>query len=199
MRDYDPFTGRFSQSDPIGLVGGISTYGYVSGNPLLFSDSTGLVEDFTLKLDNKKWADLNCACGITFEVFSGIGKGRNNPKLANNENVGPIPKGKYFIVSRSSSTKLKDIARDEYRRSVQGNDPDDWFTLIPDDGDFDECMIVNGVKRCNFRLHPGTVSKGCVTMADPEGYRAIRDLLRRTEWGTIPKTNIQYYGTITVQ
>lgn len=42
FRDYDPTTGRYIQSDPIGLAGGASTYSYAEGSPGSLADFFGL-------------------------------------------------------------------------------------------------------------------------------------------------------------
>lgn len=49
-RDYDAVTGRYLQSDPIGLGGGLSTYSYVRSSPLQSIDPRGM--DVAVVVDN---------------------------------------------------------------------------------------------------------------------------------------------------
>ena len=43
-RDYDPLTGKYLESDPIGVVGGVNTYLYVNASPVSLIDPLGLCE-----------------------------------------------------------------------------------------------------------------------------------------------------------
>jgi RHS repeat-associated protein len=75
-RSYSATTGRYTQADPIGLDGGWNRFGYVGGNPLNSTDSTGLFQDSDVlpawqnycsgsqmpwfaRFDSINWGDLN--------------------------------------------------------------------------------------------------------------------------------------------
>src|SRR5262249_51244840 len=42
LRDYDPARGRYLQTDPLGIAGGVNAYAYVEGNPVILIDPYAL-------------------------------------------------------------------------------------------------------------------------------------------------------------
>jgi uncharacterized protein RhaS with RHS repeats len=60
FRDYDGQTGRYVESDPIGLKAGVNTYGYVAENPIWYGDSRGL--DIGQDDDNYCWEGVGIPC-----------------------------------------------------------------------------------------------------------------------------------------
>ena len=68
FRDYDPVTGRYVESDPIGLDGGLNTYGYVGGNALGAVDPKGLYASILLRLPQILAEAAALGVGIYHEI-----------------------------------------------------------------------------------------------------------------------------------
>ena len=89
FRDYDPRLGRYVQSDPIGLQGGLNTFGYVRGRPLNLFDPLGLVYYTGLEVIREHLEDLARRQGDNFstsyhlaperEMFNRLMQGKDSP------------------------------------------------------------------------------------------------------------------------
>ncbi|MET1257678.1 tlde1 domain-containing protein, partial [Aliikangiella maris] len=85
------------------------------------------------------------------DVFSGKGEDMNDPSRTDNKNTGPIPSGKYemeWSAKYGGSYWLKE----------------GWWTRQ---------LCKAGRGRCEFFLHKGNNSNGCITV-DPDNAEAMK-------------------------
>ncbi|MEL6108754.1 MAG: DUF2778 domain-containing protein [Planctomycetota bacterium] len=130
----------------------------------------------------------------SYSVFSGATGFKNNPEETANKGNGPIPKGRYYVVDRPTGGR-----QDWVRQKVHDWDGKlDWFALFAIDGRIDDYTEVDGVRRGNFRMHPGTRSAGCVTFQQKSDFDEIRQILLGQTPKSVSKSGLLYYGILTV-
>ena len=99
-RDYSPALGRYIESDPIGLMGGVNEYVYVSNNPISYVDPKGLLCTFS-----QSSGAVSCTDGMSGDVYyhangyAGLAFGKNNPDWQDVPFIGPLPRGCYRVGS----------------------------------------------------------------------------------------------------
>lgn len=140
----------------------------------------------------------------TFLAFSGDGAYRNRGACGMKATVGPIPAGKYWIVDRPEGGLRSQVnagVRDAYNHIVNGATfrHNEWFALWRNDWGIDDYTWIEGVKRGNFRLHPGTLSEGCITLPHDSDFALLRNALLRTQQVNVPcMSKLKTYGSIEV-
>ncbi len=156
FRDFDPQVGRYAESDPVGIIGGVNTYAYGYDNPVGFYDPSGLTS-----------IQVNVASGMmlvdpevkgrppySIPITSGRGQCQNNPKCSANKNQGPLPPGKYQL-NVGEISQLG--AFGTLLRQLRG----DWGSWrVP----LHPLPATNVMGRSGFFLHGGQIpgSAGCV-------------------------------------
>ncbi len=123
IRSYDPEVGRWMQKEPLGLAGSLNFYAYCEGDAVNFVDLTGLLRlYYSVKYGELYLTDMIGSQPFSIKATSGRPKSgcMNNSKCEDIENVGPIPRGEYFIDVNELSDP--NVFTDALRNFVYG----DW-------------------------------------------------------------------------
>ncbi|PKE29851.1 hypothetical protein CWS43_13980 [Rahnella sp. AA] len=152
-------------------------------------------------LNGMETSILSCTGVGNFPAFSGQRHGRNNPTLTHVGDIGPLPTGRYFVVSRVSGGRLGGL-RNCILKYGYGTDRDTWFGLYRDDGKVNDETFIEGMKRGEFRLHPvgpKGLSEGCITMTSQVDFDYLRAALLSSTMITVPGSSLKAHGIIKVR
>lgn len=134
----------------------------------------------TFHLNGGQLSTLSCPGIGFFPAYSGnAGENRNNPAAVATPEVGPLPPGLYYIVTRPRGG-IKSHWKDLVKELESGSNRDYWFALYRDDEHIDDITFIDKVKRGSFRLHPAGqsgISNGCITLPNHAHYMLLMHAL----------------------
>lgn len=154
----------------------------------------------TFHLNGHQLSTLSCPGLGFFPAYSGnSGHNRNNPNAVATPEVGPLPPGLYYIVTRPRGG-FGTHWHDAIKGLESGSNRDFWFALYRHDTHIDDRTFINNVERGSFRLHPAGqsgISNGCITLPNHSHYRILMHGLLAS--GTFKVTaGLDALGTIQV-
>ncbi|MDF7680323.1 DUF2778 domain-containing protein [Enterobacteriaceae bacterium ESL0689] len=154
----------------------------------------------TFRLNGQNMSTFSCPGVGFFPAYSGYaGSTRNNPNAIAIPGSGPLPTGRYYIVTRPTGGILSPI-RDATSSILSGSNRFTWFALYKDDGKIEDHTFIGNVERGNFRLHPAGyrgISEGCITFPNRSDFEILRHALLQTSTFYV-SSSLVAFGTVQV-
>lgn len=119
-RDLDPATGRYVESDPTGLGGGVNTYSYVGMNPNRFADPFGLSEQDVTNIVthvNENFPEIHVNGGWTF------GRPNSGSSAHSSVRTGQITLDEKFKKECLTSEEFFQLYFDYFHEAMHSTDP----------------------------------------------------------------------------
>jgi len=138
-RYYSPAYGRFISEDPIGLGGGINTYGYAGNNPVQWSDALGLKLDLAGYVLHNPFVLASLVELNADIVDMGIGNNCFTIRVTGGDRYRVVIPGVPFIAIMSSTTNA-------WIPTADLNSPH---------------LIENGARAVDFNVEPNGPRCGC--------------------------------------
>ena len=184
MRNYRADLAKWQTADPMGYPDGWNQLAYCNNGVVEAIDFSGTFVTAVYSISQKKLTVTDDDSHVMV-IVSNVKSGDNMLSHQWLPDIGPLPLCQYTMLDHANPN---------------------WYELWRNDDKFDDYTVgPSGVKRGNFRLHPGTYSLGCITLPSGDvNTKAALDLILKTTTETIHPASNWFrqkikYGVLTVE